>query len=89
MILVAFSVILSMTCSVLVYMAMIMEDYPAAAAIAILGICFTNTVSGLRYRVVSKPEIPPLEPPVWEYQTWVGTAPASPPPPLANAGKEE
>jgi ABC-type sulfate transport system permease component len=44
MVLVIASAILSLTCSVLVYMAMVWEDYPAAAAIAILGICLTNTV---------------------------------------------
>ena len=55
----AFSVI----CSVFVYLAMLQEDHPAAAAIAILGICLTNTVSGARYsgHPESQSETPPVE----------------------------
>jgi hypothetical protein len=75
MILVASNVVLSMTCSILVYYAMVREDYPAATAIAVLGICLTNAVSGLRYRNCSKsePEMPPLEPPVRRVHTWSGS----------------
>ena len=61
MVLVIASAILSLTCSVLVYMAMVWEDYPAAAAIAILGICLTNTVSRLHYSEQPQSETPPLE----------------------------
>lgn len=86
MILVVSSVMLSMTCSVLVYSAMVMEDYPAAAAIAVLGICLTNTVSGLG-RSKPKAEIKLAEPPVWESYTWTPTPP--PPPPPVNPEKKE
>lgn len=63
MVLVIVSAVFSFTCSVLVYVAMISEDYPAAAAIAVLGICLTNTVTRARYswHPEPQPETPPAE----------------------------
>lgn len=49
MILAIVGTIFSFACSMLVYVAMVWEDYPAAAAVAILGICLTNAVARLRY----------------------------------------